>query len=320
MSYKIITPNDAENNSSASRSRNAKSVSFVPIEPEWDLTGPDGVILSTQLREQLEDVIAFCRNKEQIIQDWELYRFMKGSGGCIGINFWGIPGTGKSCAAEAIAKSLGKKIIQASYSTLMDSLQGNTEKNITALFDTAVSEDCVILFDEADGLLSARKSGSSNSDSTNLIKSHLLNLLDRSNAIVIFTTNFFKSYDRAFVRRILWNIEFKTPNIEELTQLWKLHLGNNIPKSISYEDLATLTKKLADSQNIQVTGGDIRKLTLMFCTRLSANRISTIDEQNAEFVINKYLSDLQESGQPAKKEVTVSEADVPENVRNQLIK
>ena len=57
---------------------------------------------------------------------------MKGKG-CIGINLWGIPGTGKSIAAEAIASALEMKLIQASYSSLMDSLQGNTEKNISAL-------------------------------------------------------------------------------------------------------------------------------------------------------------------------------------------
>lgn len=319
MGYKILDTADDYNKSSNGSSKKKGATSFIPIEPEWDFDGPDRVILSSQLREQLEDVIAFCKNKDRIIQDWELYRFMKGSGGCIGINFWGIPGTGKSCAAEAIAKALGKKIIQASYSSLMDSLQGNTEKNITALFDTAVSEDCVILFDEADGLLSARKSGSSNSDSTNLIKSHLLNLLDRSSAIVIFTTNFFKSYDRAFVRRILWNIEFKAPNVEELVSLWKLHLGDNVPKTISFEELAELTKSLADSRRMQVSGGDVRKLTLMFCTRLSANRITTIDAFNAEKIINKYLDDLQESSTSSIGK-DVKESELPENIKKELNK
>lgn len=105
---------------------------------------------------------------------------------------------------------MGKRVVQVSYSSLMDSLQ-EIRKNITALFETAVEEDCVILFDEADGLLSARKSNSSILI-LSILLNHMLNLLDRSSATVIFTTNFFKSYDRAFYCsvRILWNIEFRT--------------------------------------------------------------------------------------------------------------
>lgn len=287
---------------------------FHPILPEWNL---EQIVLPDNLREQLSDIVAFCKNKERIIQDWELYRFMKGKG-CIGINLWGIPGTGKSIAAEAIASELGMKLIQASYSTLMDSLQGNTEKNITALFETAVKENCVILFDEADGLLSARKTSGANSDSANLIKSHLLNILDRSTAIVVFTTNFFKSYDRAFVRRILWNIEVPAPGVEELTQIWELHLGKNVPKEISYEKLAKLTMELSEAKSIKITGGDVRKLTLMFCTQLTSGRYSLITNEVAAQVIDKYLNDLQESHPSKKTETEVNESELSEKVRSEL--
>ena len=287
---------------------------FHPILPEWNL---EQIVLPDNLREQLSDIVAFCKNKERIIQDWELYRFMKGKG-CIGINLWGIPGTGKSIAAEAIASELGMKLIQASYSTLMDSLQGNTEKNITALFETAVKENCVILFDEADGLLSARKTSGANSDSANLIKSHLLNILDRSTAIVVFTTNFFKSYDRAFVRRILWNIEVPAPGLEELTQIWELHLGKNVPKEISYEELAKLTMEFSEPKSIKITGGDVRKLTLMFCTQLTSGRYSSITSEVATQVIEKYLNDLQESNPSKKTETEVKESELSEKVRSEL--
>lgn len=313
MSYKIINRN--VDNLLGNKENRKQIASFLPIIPEWTMKD---VILSNQLREQLEDVIAFCANKNKIVHEWGLHRFLKGAGGCIGINFWGIPGTGKSIVAEAIADALGKKIIQVSYSSLMDSLQGNTEKNISSLFETAVNEDCVVLFDEADGLLSTRKTGSTTSDSTNLIKSHLLNLLDRSSAIVIFTTNLFKSYDRAFVRRILWNIEFKAPNMDELTKLWAFHLGPNIPKDITYVNLAELTKQLADAKGLNITGGDVKKLTLMFCTSLSANRFSTINQRNVEKTINKYLDDLQEQKPMSQAEVEVPNDQLPLSIKNNL--
>lgn len=311
MSYKII--NNEQNSSKASSSKKNKNVTdFIPIEPEWTL---EETIFPVAVKEQLNDVIAFCRNRDRIVQDWELYKFLKGKGGCIAVNMWGLPGTGKSIAAEAIANALGKKLIQASYATLIDSLQGKTEKNLSSLFETAVQEDCVILFDEADGLLSARKSGS-NSEASNLIKSHLLNILDRSNAIVVFTTNFFKSYDRAFVRRILWNIEVPAPGYDELLKIWQFHLGANIPRTVTYEDLTKITLDLAKARSMFVTGGDVRKLTLTFCTRLTASRFDSITSEIAEQVIAKYLDDLQESN-PVKESI-VKENELRDSVKSAL--
>lgn len=310
MGYSFVE-NDGKGNS-----RNKKTnVSFLAINPEWTL---DEIIFSKKIKEQLQDVISFCQKKEQIVDNWELNKFLKGKG-CIGINLWGIPGTGKSIAAEAIASALHKRLIQASYSTLMDSLQGNTEKNITALFETAVADDCVILFDEADGLLSARKTGGSNSDSTNLIKSHMLNILDRSNAIVIFTTNLFKSYDRAFVRRILWNIEIPAPEYDELIKIWELHLGTKVPKEMTYNELAEITLNISREKSMLITGGDVRKLTLMFCTQLASNRYTSITKEIATSVISKYLDDLQESS-PIKKSIEqeIPKDQISEKIKNEL--
>lgn len=307
MGYSIIDKPNANNKAKG-------KVSFAVIEPQWMM---DEIIFSQKLKDQLYDVIAFCEKKDAIIAQWELNKFLKGKG-CIGVNLWGIPGTGKSIAAEAIAHSLNKKLIQASYSTLMDSLQGNTEKNITTLFDTAVEQDCVILFDEADGLLSARKTSGANSDSTNLIKAHLLNILDRSNAIVIFTTNFFKSYDRAFVRRILWNIEVPAPGYDELIKIWQFHLGQNVPKEISYEQLSHIAIDLGNSKNMSITGGDIKKLTLMFCTQLAAGRYDAITPEIASSVISKYLDDLQESSPKKETEQEIAPNQLSKIVKNEL--
>lgn len=310
MGYSFIE----KSNEDEPRKKKGFKVSFSAVEPRWTL---DEIIFSKKLKDQLSDIISFCKRKDEIIEEWELYRFMKGSG-CIGINLWGIPGTGKSIAAEAIASALGMRLIQASYSSLMDSLQGNTEKNITALFETAVSENCLILFDEADGLLSARKTSGANSDTSNLIKSHMLNILDRSTATVVFTTNFFKSYDRAFVRRILWNIEVPAPGYEELIGIWKLHLGKNVPKELTYEELATITLNVGKAKSMSITGGDIKKLTLMFCTQLTAGRYPAITSDIATSVIEKYLDDLQENNPQPKKEEEVKINDLSNKVKNEL--
>lgn len=236
---------------------------------------------------------------------------MKGSGGCIGINLYGEPGTGKSIAAEAIAKSVGSEIIRVKLSEVLDSLQGNTEKNLSKLFETAEEKNLIILFDEADSLLSKRSvAGTANSNSTNLMKSHMLTLLDRSNVIVIFTTNFFKNYDRAFVRRILFNIGFPNPNKEELESLWKFHLNENIPKEISYNELAEMS--------IGLTGGDIKKLTLTLCIKLSSNRIKSINTLTVTEEIEKYKNSIKASNGEISVGVEIPESQLPVEIKKAL--
>ena len=181
---------------------------------------------------------------------------------------------------------------------MIDSLQGQTEKNLTELFDTAQEGKHIILFDEADSLLSKRSSGTNNADATNIIKSHLLNLMDRKNVMVIFTTNFFKNYDRAFVRRILFNIHFSDPTKEELVRLWKFHLTPKVPKDVTYEQLADLSDGL--------TGGDIKHLTLKICTRLSSNRISKLDEVSMKSIIDEYKKSIKQN-QTQNPEIEIKE-------------
>jgi len=290
MNYKI-----KKNDSSSVDDKS--QISFIPYEPLWNL---DEVIMGHSVRESIEDAISFCVNESKIISEWHLDRFLKGSGGCLGINMHGNPGTGKSIAAEAIAKAIGKKIIRVKLSEMVDSLQGQTEKNLSKLFDTAQNEGHIILFDEADSLLSKRSSGTNNSDATNLIKSHLLNLLDRNKVIVIFTTNFFKNYDRAFVRRILFNIHFPDPTKEELVRIWKFHLTPEVPKNVSYEDISEISEGL--------TGGDVRHLTLKICTRLSSRRIVDLNKETMKQIIEDYKNSIKtESIRSEEKEIQITD-------------
>lgn len=290
MNYELL-------NNKERKMKDKNNISFVPCIPHWDL---NEIIMSNLVRESIEDAIAFCKHRDTIVEKWELKRFLKGSGGCLSINMHGNPGTGKSISAEAIAKAIDKKIIMVKLSEMVDSLQGQTEKNLSQLFDAAEEDGHVILFDEADSLLSKRSSGTNNSDATNLIKSHLLNLLDRKNAIVIFTTNFFKNYDRAFIRRILFNIHFLDPDVSELKKIWEFHLTPKVPKDITYDELAEMS--------IGLTGGDIKHITLKICTRLSAGRINNLNKETARIIIEEYKKSIKQE-QHKEREIEIVSKD-----------
>lgn len=261
---------------------------FYADDPRWDLSE---IILSPTIRETIEDVINFIQHRKHIIDDWELNRFLKGSSS-VGINLYGAPGTGKSCTAEAIAKALGKKIVKVDYSEIQDSKLGQTEKNLTELFRQAEENEIVIFMDEADGLLGQRAESGSNAAVTNDIKSHLLTLVDRSNVVIIYATNLFKNFDKAFFRRILYHIRYDLPTEQELIDLWKFHMGSSrIPVSKDNFSFNEIAKASCGS----LSGGDIRNLTLKLCVRLAAGRIKELTNEIVIQEIEKYKQSLADS-------------------------
>lgn len=283
MSGYVLVGNNPTNKKQK-ENENKKKTDYSLFFPEWSL---DEVVLPTYVKETLDDIVSYCKNKDKIVHEWDLSKFLKGNGGTVGINFYGSPGTGKSIAAEGIAKAIGMQMLRADYSEISDSLHGGTEKKLTELFRNAEANNAIIFFDEADGLLSKRTSGSSNSETNNQIKSHLLTLLDRSKAIIIFATNIFENYDKAFFRRILFHVGFEIPDRTQLIELWKFHLNERIPRDITYEELAELSNGLA--------GGDIKNITLKLCIRLSSGRCKSIDKDIVNIEIEKYKTSLKAS-------------------------
>lgn len=285
--------------------KKSPSIHFAEETPRWHL---DEIIMSSKIRQEVEDAIVFCKNRRGLIEKWDLGRFLKGGNG-VGINLYGDPGTGKSITAEGIASATNKKIIKVNYSEIQDSLVGGTEKNLTALFNQAATNDSIIFFDEADGLLGKRMSDGPNAQTNNNVKSQLLTLIDRTDVIVIYSTNLFENYDSAFFRRILYHIRFDLPKTDELEALWKFHLGEKIPKAtdFSYHDIAVASKGLA--------GGHIKNITLKLCIQLAANRLSDISLADVLGEIERTKTSLKDM-QTRFSEI-VDAKDVPESVKQE---
>lgn len=265
-----------------------EKISYKEKDPRWSI---DEIILDQNTKEEIGDIIYFCKHQKELIEKYELDNFLKGRAS-VGINLYGEPGTGKSITAEAIAKALGKKIIEVNYSEVQSDKWGGTEKQLSALFEQAEANGSIIFMDEADGLMSKRQSEGANSETNNQIKSHLLTLIERSNVFIVYATNLFQNLDRAFFRRILFHVKFPMPKKEELVRLWKLHLGGkNIPKhatDFSYETLAEMSENL-------IAGGDIKNITMKLCVKHAVGRISELTNDVVKGEIDKYLRSLDDN-------------------------
>lgn len=305
---KTITKMDTTNDD---RKRNSQypqspeSPKWIPTIPKWKTTS---IITSQEHRTRLQEIAAFMRNIDTL-KSWGLTRF-RPNGTSYVMNFYGPAGTGKSISAEALANECGMKIIKVSYSELQSSKWGGTENNLTSLFESAKLNNAMIIFNEADYMFSSRKSDGPNSEVNNMIKAHLLNLLDSYEVLIALTTNRFFDYDDAFYRRTLFQVSVPLPELPELKALTKFHLGCDedgfreggmTPKADDFSfDKATEIL-------VGLSGGDIATIATncMVKTIVSSNRKLT--NQMLEDVVRHYRLNKEASKTHNNREVTGQE-------------
>ncbi|WP_054690486.1 ATP-binding protein [Fructilactobacillus florum] len=179
--------------------------SNLPFQVEEPKRSLENLIVSNDVLNQIKSLISKIDNYDLLYNKFGL-REIDSSGGRTVINLYGLPGTGKSFAAEAIAKEMGKKIIKVNYAEIESKYVGETPKNIKLLFKEAKKEDAILIFDEADSILGRRLDSvtKSTDHAVNLTKSVMLLELDNFSGITIFTTNFGKNYDPAFFKKNYW--------------------------------------------------------------------------------------------------------------------
>jgi SpoVK/Ycf46/Vps4 family AAA+-type ATPase len=144
--------------------------------------------------------------------------------------FSGPSGTGKTFAAEAVARELGWPLYRVDLGLLVSKYVGETEKNLSSLFDAADGRRMVLLFDEADALFGKRGEVREARDRyANMEVSHLLSRMERHEGPCILTSNLRRSLDPAFARRFQSVIEFAFPDARDRERLWRLYLPPKAP-------------------------------------------------------------------------------------------
>jgi len=223
--------------------------------PNWNF---ESIVLDKKIKQQIDEVLLLIEHNDKIYNEWGLSEIDKKQGKSFSINFYGSPGTGKSISAEAIAHKLNRKIIKVNYADIESKYVGDTPKNITKIFKKAKQDNAILFFDEADSILGKRLSDirSATDTSVNLTRSVMLTQLDDFDGIVIFATNFYKNYDKAFIRRIFAHIEFLKPSEEGRKEIWKLYLPIKLP----LEDEVTVEKLAKESSGL--TASDIKNIVI----------------------------------------------------------
>ena len=157
-------------------------------------------------------------------------------GGCaserdLALLFAGPVGTGKTMAAEVIARELGVELYRIDLGAVVSEHIGETEKNLDRIFDTATSAGAVLLFDEADALFARRSEIRDAHDRyANIEVAYLLQKLEEHQGVVIFTTNRRHNLDDAFLRRLRFVVDFP---LSEPSAVCVLRRGSSAPFAAS---------------------------------------------------------------------------------------
>ena len=206
----------------------------------------EDLILDDDTRAALVEIGAAARERRKIRDQFKL----RGAQG-ISVLFSGHPGVGKTMSGTVLAKRLGLDIYEIDLSQVVSKWLGETEKNLSDVFDAAEPGHVVLLFNEADSLFGKRTSDvkSSNDRYANLETNYLLQRLERFNGLTILTTNLTGAIDQAFKRRFTYDVYFTFPSPDMRAELWRRTLPTGSAANIDYDSLA---------DKFELTGGFIK--------------------------------------------------------------
>lgn len=197
----------------------------------------------------------------------------------VAILLHGAPGTGKTETVYQIAKATGRSIVHVDISEAKSAWFGESEKRIKKIF-TSYKNACeinqkkgekipILLFNEADALISKRKDDTSGSvaQTENAIQNIILEELENLKGIFIATTNLAGNLDKAFERRFLFKIKFENPSKEAKASIWM--------NKLSWLDQST-AEKLADQ--FDFSGGQIDNIV----RKAAMNEVISGNKPNVE--------------------------------------
>ena len=188
------------------------------------------LILPPKQAGEIDALIAMARNRSLVLEDWGIGKKLV-SGRGISALFTGVPGTGKTLSAQAIAGELGLDLYRVDLSTVVSKYIGETEKNLERIFTEAQNSNVILFFDEADSLFGRRSDvGDSHDRYANIEVGYLLQRIETYDGIVLMATNLGANLDEAFARRIHFIIDFPFPDEETRLRLWELLLPANVEK------------------------------------------------------------------------------------------
>lgn len=215
----------------------------------------DDLVLPLDRLAQLRELVANVTHAPEVLDTWGFGAQLPYGRGIAAL-FSGPSGTGKTMAAQAIAHALNTDAFIVDLSRVMSKYVGESEANIDVAFRDAERAGAVLQIDEAESLFSKRTDAKDSHDRyANFLVSFLLHRMESFDGVAILTTNFGRSIDQAFLRRLRFVIDFPKPDANAREAIWRRCLPADAPV-FSDVNLRFLARRF------ELSGGNIRSITL----------------------------------------------------------
>jgi len=213
------------------------------------------IILPEEQLQQLQEICGHVKYRSLVYDEWGFDRKLALGKG-LTVLFSGSSGTGKTMAADIIAGELGLNLYKIDLSIVVSKYIGETEKNLSLVFQEAESSHSILFFDEADALFGKRSDVKDAHDRyANIETGYLLQRMEEYEGVVILATNLHKNMDDAFTRRLQFSIHFPFPNERDRLRIWEKVFPDALPLSpkLNLEFIA---------KHFELSGGSIRNVAL----------------------------------------------------------
>ncbi|MBC7913654.1 MAG: ATP-binding protein [Pyrinomonadaceae bacterium] len=220
------------------------------------------LVLEENIMDEIMEINDWIKYKDTIMTEWGMSSTIKPGFRTL---FYGPPGTGKTLTASLLGKAANLDVYRIDLSMVVSKYIGETEKNLSNIFDQAENKNWILFFDEADALFGKRtQTSSSNDRHANQEVSYLLQRVEDFPGLVILATNFKANVDEAFSRRFQSMIYFPLPGTEQRKQLWKQSFSEKtkFEKDVNMDDIA---------KKYELAGGAIINV-VRYCTLKALKR------------------------------------------------
>lgn len=238
----------------AARGQASQEIEALARKVEPGYTWDDIVLPPDQLA-QLREICDQAKYRHIVYDEWGFDQKMHMGKG-LNVLFSGPPGTGKTMAAEVIARELELDLYKIDLSQVVSKYIGETEKNLDRIFTAAESTNAILFFDEADSLFGKRSQVHDAHDRyANIEIGYLLQKMEEYDGIAILATNLRNNMDEAFLRRVKFSVEFPFPDESYRFRIWRAHFPAEAPASddIDFTFLA---------RQFKLAGGNIKNIVL----------------------------------------------------------
>jgi len=188
------------------------------------------LIVSTEIEDKIKRVINEYHKKDILRKNGLMNRSK--------VLLAGDPGTGKTMTASVIANELYLPLYVIQFDRLITKYMGETSAKLRQVFDYINEIRGVYLFDEFDAIGSDRSLDNDVGEMRRILNSFLQNLeQNESHSIIISATNNPNMLDKALFRRFDDVMEYKNPDAEQITRLFKMKLHGKASNDIFSEEV-----------------------------------------------------------------------------------